>query len=439
MNPRTRHVQSVLLALMFALSACGSTVDTQYPGEPLLTLEGQMTLAPGTTVNGPVRIALVWYPRWLLGVFFLPGSVPETSAVVAEDYPYEGSFPANFRFHIYRPPGSAHWVTADGSVRELATGLLLAYQDVNGNGKLDTIPATGKPVDRVLGSSLVFGASRYHTLLYTDREMTLMPGMEAKKGFNLLKLEGYESAVLPLSSTIPLELSVGGPHLDVLVCQGMWDGNDSQVEGDLCGIPGLGEDPDADPPAVDLMVDVRVKRAGNRAQVHVTVERGGTYTSVKDAQVLLGNQFLTYNSSTSSYELLDADAAPLLEGGRMELGIAQGKKVYRRWVTIPGRVELTTPAPGTHVKLNSPFELRWTRPFSVDGYTIYVKTVEGDESQGWDVLSNRQSHTVTLYDQYVSTGPALIEFSASATPLLFAPYMWVQVKAVLEVPITIDP
>ncbi|PTL76721.1 hypothetical protein [Vitiosangium sp. GDMCC 1.1324] len=442
MNPRAHHTPGLLLALLLAVSACGSTVDADYQGEPLLTLEGQMTLAPGTTINGPVRIALVWYSRWFIVPLTFLNAPPDSTAVVAEDYPYEGTFPANFRFHIYRPPQSASWVSDDGTENQLATGILIAYQDGNGNGKLDTIPPTGSPVDRVLGSTMVFNADVMHTLVYTNRARTLMPGMELKPGFNLLKWAGYESESLPLSEPIPLELSAGGPLMDLLVCQGLWDGVDSQVTGGLCGIPGLA-DPDAEEPPpekVGLELDVTVKRRGDRAQVAVELKDGDTHFTVKDAQVTLGGRALTYNPKTWDYELLDADMAPLLDGGTVPLDIVWGGNSYHRPLTIPSSIGLTSPAPGSHVKLESPFEVRWTRPTADDeSATFSVNMVEAFEAQAWMVETNQLSYNVTLYDRWVSAGPAILEFSLWASPIDDVPDMRIRIKTVLEVPITVDP
>jgi hypothetical protein len=42
----------------------------------------------------------------------------------------------------------------DGVTTRAAFGVLMAYEDLNGNGLLDTIPAGGSPIDRVLGTSL---------------------------------------------------------------------------------------------------------------------------------------------------------------------------------------------------------------------------------------------------------------------------------------------
>ncbi|ATB40115.1 hypothetical protein CYFUS_005563 [Cystobacter fuscus] len=439
MNPKAHHTPGPLLALLLALCACGSTVGTDYPGEPLLTLEGQMTLAPGTTLDGPVRIALVWYPRWFVVPLTMGGPVAESEAVVAEDQPYEGTFPANFRFNIYRPPSSTRWNAEDGTEQQLATGALLAYQDLNGNGKLDTIPSTGHPVDRVLGSTMVFDAQTMHTLVYTNMEKSFMPGVELKKGFNLLKWEAYASASLPLSTPIPLEISGGRPLLDLLVCQGFWDGVDAQGEGELCGISGL-EDPDTEPPPapaepVDFEADVVVKRTGDRARVTVRLNHG----SGPGTKVTLGGLDLTYNPETWRYELLEATAAPLLEGGSIRLDVVWGGNKYRRPLIIPGRVDITAPTPGTHVKLGSPFEVRWTRPAGEDSYALFVRTVEGGEAMGWTIPSHPLSQNVTLYDQWISAGPARLELSVLADPLDYAPDMRIQVEVMLEVPITIDP
>jgi hypothetical protein len=112
-----------------------------------------MSAQPGHTVTGPVRLALVWLPA-------APGTGAEGGVVemdafelVTEDVTYEGSFPLSYRFDIFQPPPAHVLSTLDeGFQGKGAFGYLLAYQDLNGNGKLDSIPMTGAPVDRVIAS-----------------------------------------------------------------------------------------------------------------------------------------------------------------------------------------------------------------------------------------------------------------------------------------------
>ena len=60
-----------------------------------------MSVSQDATVDGPVRMALGWYPGMLAEDSASPLSQPK--AIVTEDVVYESSFPVSYRFHLYRP------------------------------------------------------------------------------------------------------------------------------------------------------------------------------------------------------------------------------------------------------------------------------------------------------------------------------------------------
>src|SRR5687767_7935977 len=102
MSLNSRRPSRLLPTLLAFATACGNPVDPNYEGEPLVTLEGQMSLSQGATVEGPVRMALGWYPGMLADDSAAPLSQPKS--IVTEDVVYESSFPVSYRFHLYRPP-----------------------------------------------------------------------------------------------------------------------------------------------------------------------------------------------------------------------------------------------------------------------------------------------------------------------------------------------
>lgn len=429
MKSNTHRPPCLLLALFLAVCGCGSTVDTGYPGEPLVTLEGQMTLAPGISISGPVRLALIWYPGWAFGLD-LGAHRPDSKAVVAEDIPYEGSFPANFRFHVYRPPpDEARSGQGEGST--FASGILIAYQDKNGNGKLDTIPATGSPVDRLLGSTVVFTESRFHYLLYTDMEFTFVDGVDLKKGFNLVRFAGLmDSATLPLSTPISLELSAS-PILDMMVCEPLWSSEEPQVEGNLCGIPGL-DDSHPDPDA--LQVQVTVNRSGEGAQVSLTLATGED-AEVLDAQVTLGGEPVPYDIELGAYSLPVSSAAPLLEGGTIELTVTWGGKELKRTLSIPGRFDITSPVPDAVAPGGSKFEVRWTRPTGADAYNVYL--IAGFDFRSAELLPPDQ--LAYVFYSVSHDGPASLRVEAVTGTSENASELKVFIKVVREVFFTLQP
>ncbi len=91
------------------------------------------------------------------------------------------------------------------------------------------------------------------------------------------------------------------------------------------------------------------------------------------------------------------------------------------------------------MKLDTPFELRWTQPSDAAAYTFSLTLSNGNQLMLWTAPADQLTYNFTLYENWVSTGPATLEFSTSAIPLDYAPDMRIQVDVMLEVPIHIDP
>jgi hypothetical protein len=146
MNLRT----TLITAAMAVLAACQPpATGPKYEGEPLFSVKGEMALTSGSTApSGPIRLAVAWYPD--------SNSSSAPSALVTQEVQYQGSFPLAYTFSFFGvPPANAlSDYTSNGVTTRASWGVLLAYEDVNGNGQLDTIAPGGSPIDRVLGTSL---------------------------------------------------------------------------------------------------------------------------------------------------------------------------------------------------------------------------------------------------------------------------------------------
>ena len=85
------HSRFLWLSLLLALAGCGEPiVGPGYEGQPLVTLEGQMTPTPEANITGQVRLALVWYPQWL-ATDDASGGLGTPKAVVTEDVIYRAA------------------------------------------------------------------------------------------------------------------------------------------------------------------------------------------------------------------------------------------------------------------------------------------------------------------------------------------------------------
>jgi hypothetical protein len=420
MTATSRGTSSLLLALLLVTSACGDAVGPTYPGTPLVTLEGQMRVAPEAQLDGPVRLALAWYPRMLSdGTAALPA---QPKAIVTEDFVYEDAFPASYRFHLYNPPPVEALTTLGGGLQgKGALGILLAYRDGNGNKKLDTIPATGSPVDRVVGASLDWRVAPAYLLIYLDSEQPPETGL--KRGFTLVKVTDADtSESVPLSTPIPLALA-GGPFLDALVCEAAWDGT-----GDVCGIDFDGEQPEKNA----LLVEGTVQLRGNDVEVSLLVTQEELYRS--DAQVTLGGRVIPFTEEGMLYALSETDSALFSEGGTVELRVVSGGKELRRVLSLPGGFDLTASAPGGVVKSGGPLAVQWTRSAGAQFYNVSVET--GDWSPLERVSTNALDYT---FESVTHSGAATLRAEAVSWPQDNDRLGFLEVKVVRELPLTFEP
>jgi hypothetical protein len=199
------------LTLMVLVSCAPGAVGPRYRGEPLFTVTGQL-LSVGAAPTGPLRLALAWYPD--------SQSPSAPRAVITQDIAYEGRFPLAYSFSVFSVPPEGVLVEYPGrsGVTRAAYGVLMAYEDVNGNGQLDLIPTGGGAIDRVLGTSIgdTYNgrpASRPLYLVYVEGT----PGPEwvdTAPGYNLW---GVGRAV-PSSTSVPIALDATN-ELNFFICE----------------------------------------------------------------------------------------------------------------------------------------------------------------------------------------------------------------------------
>jgi hypothetical protein len=135
---------TLLACAAAALSvACGSLDGHTGTPSTLVTVHGEMTNSTNLSLTAPVRVAVVWL-----------GSGPVGTAYnVAQDLPVQPVFPSNFVIHLDEPPpASALGASNQGYQFQMAQGFVVAYEDLNGNGKLDLVQNdAGAFVDKIVG------------------------------------------------------------------------------------------------------------------------------------------------------------------------------------------------------------------------------------------------------------------------------------------------
>ncbi|MBZ4416835.1 hypothetical protein [Myxococcus sp. RHSTA-1-4] len=410
----------VLLLLLAA--ACGSPVDTTYAGDPLVTLRGEASLSATDRPDGPVRLTLAWYPG-IVDDSAVPPSAP--ASILTEDVPFQSTFPADFALPLHQPPPEKARVAVGGQVRgRAATGFLLAYRDLNGNQRLDPLPAGGggPSQDRVVGSS--WGGFDSYVLLYLEE--TQEPGTGLKRGFNLLHITVDGGGVVPLDTPIPLALSAGGPLLDLLACEVAWDGLPESEP--PCGIS---FEPPPPPPGT-LSVWGTVSLAGRTVTVNLYLTRDDERLS--DATVTLGGRPVPYVPERLGHFLEEADSTLLTEGGTVELVARQGDSVTRGLLTVPEGFDITSPAPGGQLRSGAGLDVAWTAAAGAAGYNVELRSPDGLQ-QSFAFTSER---SVTLLPVSYE-GPATLRVAAVTRPSAFSRYGWLEVECVRTQPLTVVP
>jgi hypothetical protein len=141
---RTKLLFSTLLSALAASSAACGSLDG-HTGSPttLATVQGALTNSGNVPVGNDVRVAVVWMD------LNQPGGLS-----VSEDLPVQPVFPSNFVVQLTQPPPASSMQTYPGTSTEIGVGVVVAYEDLNGDGKLDLVPNdAGAFIDKIVGAN----------------------------------------------------------------------------------------------------------------------------------------------------------------------------------------------------------------------------------------------------------------------------------------------
>jgi hypothetical protein len=404
---RPRSTDPLLLLALVLLAACGGGEPRPLPekpapgggaGAPLATLHGQVLAVEANYIPLPTRLALAWYP----GLLAQDGAPSAPASIVTSSVELPGMAPADYAFTVEQAPPDAALVALGGGLQGRgAAGVLLAYRDLNVNGRLDTIPATGgAPVDRVRGASLVWTSSPAYVVLYLDSEQAPATGL--KKGLNLVRLDSnLSSEVVPLSTRIPLPLR-DDPMLDVMVCEEAWD---ATPERSPCGLLDEGE------VHGPLSLSGGVSFTGTRMDVSLAVHRDDApYAS---AQVSVAGRPAQRDAATGRYVASLEDASAVLAAGSVVVRAtdADGGWEVAHTLQLPAPFALTSPAPGAPLSPGTPVQVEYTASAGAQAYRVSLVAADGR------VLASQETGQLgaRLFPD-VYTGPAVLRVEVEASP-----------------------
>lgn len=177
-------LERIALGGLLALAGCGDELATaDYEGEPLVQLQGPISLTDGPNFIAYARCDAEWFactdrcpaclscdlqftecvdaqvasmppPKLNLGLFWSgadqPGSVP-TMVATSKVRP---SFPASWTLSVFTPPPSSMLRAGSGSGR-YSLGLVLVWMDANFDGRWQR------------GADPIVGGAQYRAVLYT--------------------------------------------------------------------------------------------------------------------------------------------------------------------------------------------------------------------------------------------------------------------------------
>jgi hypothetical protein len=334
---------------MLLMAACApGAIGPRYRGEALFTVKGQL-VASGPAPTTPIRLAVAWYPN--------ERTDTAPKAIVTQDVEYQGSFPLNYTFSFFTVPevSALHEYVERGVTTRAAFGVLLAYEDRNGNGRLDSIVKGGGPVDRVLGTSVgdtYNGAPAAAPVWVAYVEGTPPESWTGYgPGYNLYQRRG----VVPSDTDVPITLT-GSNELNFFVCEEFISG--SGYAFDLpCNLP----------PTSGVRVIGNLQRIDgfNGGSLRVTDGRSvlaNAIVSVNDAGVPFAPTFGLYLVPTS---------VPLnVPGVNVVTVTPLSGSPLRFVVEAPDDFALQAPTSGHRHLSGQPLSVQWTRSAAATFYQV---------------------------------------------------------------------
>ncbi len=365
-----------LPALVAVAAACGPATNSHYPGEPLATIHGQLTVPQANTISGPVRLAVAWYILNQPSGPTASTDLGTLQTIFTQDVEYQGVFPIDYSFSLYQPPPPEAlqelWQPGNGS--KWAVGIVIAYQDLNNNGKLDIISTAGSPVDKVLGTSVgdfylytnydqgagLLGTTGFQ-LVYFDGPSG---SSSFQSGFNLVQNSPY--GVVPTQTRVPIDLT-GSWTNDLFVCNVQFYRASPPWQ---CGVT---------PPRDLLLVRGVIGRSATNSFVSLTVTNALSGNFISGASVRVNGRVIPFRplqfSDGSPWGDYQLDEASFLvaAGAPNDLRVhANGFGDFDRVIAVPDGFQLISPAPNATLHPDVPFEIAWTVAAEASAYATSV-------------------------------------------------------------------
>lgn len=347
------------VAALAALVGCsGSKNDAK------LSIHGELQSSLQATQAAPLHLAMAWYPT-----FASASPASKAGGIVTQDVTFEGSFPLAFTFEIAGPPPEAALfdLSQQGGSGHLAYGVLIAYEDANGNAKLDTIPKGGAPVDNIVGISMPDPSrpppAHSYYVLYLDG--ALAPDDPAApfalpQGYTLLQVQ-YHYGIKPVPMDTVVEVPVTrSPGLNLYACPSAFD-NVGWLQA-ACGI---------DPYNGGHQADAEIYSFAGRGMIQAWVNGGSGIVSA--ATVTFDGQAVDYDPASEGW--FDNPATDLT-GVHTVTFTVPGAGTDTVSFTMPPTPVVTAPGTGQQLKKGQSVSIAWEPVPGATYYDLYFLTSE---------------------------------------------------------------
>ncbi|MEO1229566.1 MAG: hypothetical protein AAFZ18_11715 [Myxococcota bacterium] len=177
-----RFHPTLILAVLGGLACSGEEglITADDDGQTIATLSGTLDATSAPDISGSIYFAILWMPEASLAAIFdapdlydgfqsnctwtsgfgLGSKLTLTETIVSDWIPepveFQPEFPLDFSIPLRRVPPEASRIDLggmlDGGEGEMAMGLLIAYEDSDGDGVLD-LPSPGEDGDHLLAIS----------------------------------------------------------------------------------------------------------------------------------------------------------------------------------------------------------------------------------------------------------------------------------------------
>lgn len=211
-------MKTQIFSMLVFVSACGDPLaGTDYRGEPLFKLEGQISTVE--TLPDELRDA-----EFAVSMFWSPNDPVETTTLIEQpSVTTTVRFPSTFTLRVFEPPADEHFASTDAAT---AFGLVLVYVDADNDRRYSA--AAG---DQLLGGSMNRG------LLYArdDVDAASSPsGNALTAGFNVVELPLIESSCSGFTQPPPHSGGSGGPRFGCGDGHPCPPGTSCDIEDNIC-------------------------------------------------------------------------------------------------------------------------------------------------------------------------------------------------------------